>query len=423
MNSNLPVTPDENAPLNRIQITAWMVAWLALVIDVLDWQLLAMAAPHITKEFQFSLASMGTLLGAPLIGAGIGGLVSGWIADRIGRVKTMVWCMVWYSTMTVLFPFVTSFEQMLALRILAGLGLGGQWGVGNTLVAELLPRRIRIVCSAWIQTGFSFGPILAALTAKWIIPAYGWRPMFYVGAVGFLLALVTKFMVPEPPIWLQAREKASKGELKLGNLGMFFQKGIGSRFVLAFLMVGCTLIAYWSSMSWIPSWLASDKGMNVVKSMNYMVVLNIGGVFGYMLFAFIADRWGRKPPAYVALLASTIAVGIFVSIDSPVALLWFAPVYSFITYPVFGLYGGYLSEMFPTEIRASAVNTIYNGARFLAFFGPTLMGFVASKFSMTFAIGSTAFLYAAAIIPLIFLPETIVKKNITGGLPTVSTDI
>jgi len=406
----------ESKSLNRVQLSAWAFAWAALVVDVMDWQFLAMSAPQVSKEFGFAMSSMGILLGAPLIGAGIGGILSGWIADKMGRVKTMFMCMCWYSLFTILFPFTGSFQGMLALRILAGLGLGAQWGVGNTLVAELLPSRVRILASSTIQTGFAFGPLLAAYFSKLIIPLYGWRPLFYLGGIGFVLGVFALLFIPESPAWLEAKKRStgiSSSGLRLGNVGALLRGQYRRRAALAFLLVTGTLFAYWSSMSWIPSWLAKDRGMSIVSSMNYIITMNVGGVIGFILFGLIADRFGRKPPAYVALIASTLGVIAFVNIGSPQLLLWYAPLYAFMTYPVFGLYGGYLSELFPTEIRATAVTGIYNLGRLTSFFGPYVLGWVAGNSSITVAIGATAVLYLLALIPLMMLPETIRNWKVT----------
>jgi len=402
----IPV-PNEKAPIKGIQILVWIFAWLALVLDVMDWQLLSVAASNILAEFKFPKAAMGLLLGAPLLGAGVGGLLSGWLSDKYGRVRVMVYCLVWYSVFTVAFAFSNSFETMLALRILVGLGLGAQWGVGNTLVAEVMPARMRIMCSAVIQTGFAFGPMLAAYSAKVVLPVYGWRPLFYLGAVGLVMAVIAKLWIPEPEAWLKKRHEARTGIIKLGSIPQLFSRELRVNTICAFGLVWFTLLAYWGAMSWIPNWLVAERGMNIVKSMDYLMWLNVGGVIGYIVFAIIADRWGRKPPAYVTLVASFVAVICFVNIKEPAAMLLFAPVFSFITYPIFGLYGGYMSELFPTEVRATAVNGIYNLARMTAFFAPGVMGAIAASFSMTTAIGFTAVLYLCSIIPLFFLPETI----------------
>ncbi|NPU83987.1 MAG: MFS transporter [Syntrophaceae bacterium] len=402
--------PKDDAPIGATQIFVWIFAWLALVLDVMDWQLLSVAAGNILKEFQFPKASMGLLLGAPLLGAGVGGLISGWLSDKFGRVRVMVYCLAWYSVFTVAFAFAGSFESMLALRILVGIGLGAQWGVGNTLVAEVMPARMRIMCSAVIQTGFAFGPMLAAFSAKFILPSYGWRPLFYVGAVGLVMAIIAKFAIPEPEAWLQKRHEARSGIVKLGNIPQLFSPELRVNTICAFGLVWFTLLAYWGAMSWIPNWLVSERGMNIVKSMDYLMWLNVGGVIGYITFALVADRWGRKPPAYVALVASFVAVIVFVNIQDATAMLIFAPIFSFITYPIFGLYGGYMSELFPTEVRATAVNGIYNLARMTAFFAPGIMGAIAVTTSMTFAIGVSAVLYLGSVVPLLFLPETIRRR-------------
>jgi MFS family permease len=315
-------------------------------------------------------------------------------------------CLIWFSSFTVLFPFAPNFSWMFALRILAGLGLGAQWGVGSILAAEYVPTNKRILASATIQSGAAFGPLAAAMIASAIIPSYGWRPVFYSGAMGFVLAILALVMLREPEVWVHAREKAKAGVIKLADFRRLLEPTLLRRGIACFFLIEFVLWAYWGSMSWIPTWLVTTKGMGIVKSMNYMVILNIGGAIGFLLFGLIADRWGRKPPAYVALVASIFAVIAFVSIDDPKTLLICAPFYAAITYPVFGLFGGYMSELFPTEIRGTAVNGIYNLARLLSFLSPFVLAWVSSIASLTVAIGGTAALYLLAVIPLLTLPET-----------------
>jgi AAHS family cis,cis-muconate transporter-like MFS transporter len=415
--------PKPDDPIKGMQIFVWFFAWFALVLDIMDWQFVTVAASAIIAEFQFPKAAMGLILGGPLLGAGLGGLVSGWLSDKFGRVRLMVYCIIWYSLFTIVFAFASSYESMLALRIIVGLGLGAQWGVGNTLVAEVMPQRIRIMCSAVIQTGFPIGSMLAAYVAKLVLPSFGWRPLFYFGALGIIMAVIAWIFIPEPEAWLKKRDEAKTGTVKMGDLSKFFEPGLRLHTFGACGLVWITLLAYWGAGSWIPNWLVTDRGMNIVKSMDFIIWLNVGAIFGFIVFAAIADRWGRKPPAYAALVASFLAVLAFVSIDDPIAMLVFAPILSFITYPIFGLYGGYLSELFPTEIRATAVNGIYNLGRMTAFLGPVIMGAVSGYMSMTFAIGISAVLYLVAIVPLFFLPETLKKKEQVASVVEVGVEI
>lgn len=396
---------------------AWVTilfAFLAYCLDNMDWNFLTFAAPAIAKDLGFSPSQMGYLLGAPLLGGGIGGIISGWFADKIGRKRAMIVTIIWFSMFTILFPYGKTMTTLFILRFIAGVGLGAQWGIGMTLVAETVPQKFRIRSSAAIQCSTAIGPIIGALAVQQILPAFGWRPIFYVGAAGFVLAFLGWLFLKESDVWLQARERHEQGKTKLADLRLMFAPGIRGRLGLCLLMILLMGYAYYGSMSWIPSWLASSKGMGVVKSMNYMIALNIGGFIGFMIVGQVADRWGRKLPAYVSLLASVAAVLIFVSVENPNTLLMFAPVYAFLTYPFFGIIGGYFSELFPTEIRSTSVNTIFNVARMLAFFAPTLFAFVGTKTSLTFAIGGASVIYLLAVIPLIFLPETKHLKSLSA---------
>jgi MFS family permease len=395
-----------NDKLSGMAIMAWVFAWLALSLDVFDWSMLSFSAPLIIKEFKFKPEEMGMILGAPLIGAGIGGILSGWIADKIGRVKAMSLCLVWFSVFTVLFPFAPDYATMFILRILSGLGLGAQWGVGTTLASEYVPTRKRILASSTIQSGAALGPIAAAYVSALIIPSYGWRPTFYFGAVGFIFAIFALIFIKDPETWLHAKEKAKTGIIKLAEVRRLLEPKYLRRAIACFFLIVLVQWGYWGSLSWIPTWLATTKNMGIVKSMNYMITLNCGCAVGFLTFGLIADRWGRKPPAYVVLIASVFAAILFVSINDPGALLLFAPVYGFITLPIFGLFGGYMSELFPTEIRATAVSGVANFARFSSFLSPFVLAWVSTRATMTIAIGGTAALYLLAIVPLLFLPET-----------------
>lgn len=396
---------------NESKLTGRMVlvvffAFLAYVLDIMDWNLLTFSAPVILKEMGFTGTQMGFLLGAPMLGGGIGGLFAGWFADKLGRKKAMIITLCWFSIFTILFPFGKTFAMLMTLRLLAGLGLGAQWGIGNTIVAETIARKFAMRASALVQSAGAIGPLLGAFVVMQILPVYGWKPIFYVGALGLVLALFVGLFLKESDIWLAAKDKHQAGETKLADLSLFLKQPNLKRFILFFIMLVFCAYAYYGAMSWIPTWLATTKGFGVVKSMGYMVALNLGGFFGYFIAAYIADKFGRKPPAIAYLLLSVLGVLIFVSVKDPGTLMWIAPLYAFLTYPFFGLVGGYATELFPTEIRSTAINALWNVARMFAFFAPTLLAWVGTKTSLTFAIGCTAVMYLLAALPLVFLPET-----------------
>jgi len=408
----MAMTDTQNEGLSRNAKMAWLFAFLAYSIDLMDWNFLTFSISLIAKEFNITPAQMGFLLGSPLIGAGIGGIFSGWLADKLGRVKAMVFTLSWFSIFTILFPFGTSYEILCILRIIAGFGLGAQWGVGGTLVAEMVPNRFRILASSTIQSAAAGGPIIAAIATAQLLPNYGWRPVFYIGGLGLILAFCVWKFIPETTYWLSAKAKSDKGELKLADFRRLLEPAILKNVIACSVLLVLLMWAYYGSMSWIPTWMVKERGMSIVKSMNYMIALNVGGLLGFTLFGFVADRWGRKPPAYTVLVASIVATLAFVSIGDPEYLFWFAPVYAFITYPIFGLFSGYMSELFPTEIRGLTVNGIYNVTRLTAFLSPMIMAWVSAGSSLTWALGAIAGLYLLALVPLFVLPETR-KKGLT----------
>ncbi len=400
------IAVNNDGKLTGRAIFAIVIAFLAYTLDIMDWNFLTFSAPVITKEFGFTAAQMGYLLGAPMLGGGIGGVLAGWFADKVGRKKAMIITLCWFSFFTVLFPFGKTFAVLLLLRLLAGLGLGAQWGVGNTIVAEIVARKFQIRASGAIQSAGAVGPLIGAFVVMQMLPVYGWRPIFYVGGAGFVLAAVIALYMKESDIWLAAKNKAEKGQAVLADWGLLLHGENLRRLVLVLLMLICSAYAYYGAMSWIPTWLASEKGFGVVKSMNYMIALNLGGFVSYYIWATIADKFGRKPPAIACMLLSVVGVLLFVSVSTESALMIFAPIYAFLSYPFYGLVGGYTSELFPTEVRSTAINIGWNLSRALAFFAPTLLAFIGSKTSFTFAIGFTAVFYLLGLIPLSFLPET-----------------
>jgi MFS transporter, AAHS family, cis,cis-muconate transporter len=396
--------PDET--ISGYAVLAWTFAFVAVALDAFDWVSLANVAPMIGKEFGLSPSRLGFLLGAPLLGAGVGGIVSGWISDKIGRVKTMALCIFWFSIFTVFFPSCRSFESMLVFRILSGIGLGAQWGVGNTLTAEWLPAKKRVLGTAVNQSGSCVGIIAAALITMWFAPRWGWRPIFYVGAVGFVLALLALLLLKESDAWLVARGRHAAGEIRLGNIGTFFETPYLKRTILILITCIAGLMGYWATSSWIPTWLLKERHMDIVKSMSFMLLWGVGGGIGQLLFGLNSWRWGRKRPAYVVLVCSMPAAILFATAPTQTSLIIWTLIFAFFSGQILALLGGYIAELFPTQIRGTAVSGIYNIGRCITFFGPFLLAAIAKSTSMTFAIGLSAALYGIALIPLLFLPET-----------------
>jgi MFS family permease len=392
----------------------WQSLWGAMAgwtLDAADWMMLALALPLIQKEFGLSLASVGLLATVTLAGAAIGGSLVGVVADYLGRVKVLTYTMVWYAVFTAACGFAQSFEQLLALRFIVGIGLGGEWGVGAALVSEYWPDKYRARATSFVHSGWPIGYGLASLAFMYIVPMSGWRALFWVGIVPAFIAVAVRLSVPEPQEWVEQNRKRQEASEKKTEVVKFplvtlFSGIYLRRTILGIAFTSATLMAYWGSATWLPSYLYQAKGLDIVKTGTYLIVLNVGAFFGYQFLGWVADMKGRRFSFGLAMAASIVVTVIYMTLDNPQALLMFGPVFGFFTYGYFGIFGAFLSELFPVEARATGTSFVYNIGRGISMLSPYIIGFVAQAYGLAIGLGTTAAFYVIAMIAIFLLPET-----------------
>lgn len=387
-----------------------MAALLGWTLDAMDWMILALVLTHIGTDFGIGLTELGLLGTTTLLGAAISGLVAGVIADKYGRVKILTVTMIWYAVFTAACGFVDSFVHMLILRFLTGLGLGGEWGIGAALVSEYWPEKYRARATSFVHSGWPIGYGLASLAYLFILPEWGWRAMFFIGIIPAIVAMWVRLAVPEPQEWRDMKEKmealAKKGEKVKLPLATLFDPAHRRTTLFAMFWMGGMLMAYWGAATWLPAFLSKARGLNVVKTGSFLIILNIGAFFSYQFFGWLADVKGRRFALLLGCCCSVVATVIYVSIQSETGILIFGPVFGFMTYGIFGPAGAYISEMFPPEVRATATSFVFNFGRGLAMLSPFLIGAVADKYGLIMGLGMTALFSFVAVICLFFLPET-----------------
>ena len=209
-----PVSSARNADArrDRIWIVVLISGFLGLMVDGMDLMFLSYSLPGLTKEFQLSRVQAGSLASYSLLGMAVGGVVGGWAADRFGRVRVVVWTIVIFSIATAALGLTQSYWQFAIVRFISALGLGAEYVVCNTLMAEYVPTERRTTVLGTLQAGWSVGYVVATILAGAIIPAYGWRPLFATALVPVLLALLIRRMVPEPPGWKAAATAARRAD-------------------------------------------------------------------------------------------------------------------------------------------------------------------------------------------------------------------
>lgn len=268
-------------------------AQLGWMLDGMDVMLYAFALTAIQSEFHLTPAYAGTLASVTLLTSAFGGAISGYLADRYGRARVLIFSILTYSLFTGFTATAHSFAELVLWRSLVGLGLGAEWSAGSVLVAETWPAQHRGKAIGFMQSGWAIGYIFAALLAAAIIPNYGWRPLFLAGTFPALLTVYIRREIPEPALWRpQARPP----------LGLLTCPPLLQRTLFATALAATLLFAYWGLFTWIPTYLASPiskggAGLGLLKSTTWIVPVQIGAFLGYTLFGVLADRFAAGPPS------------------------------------------------------------------------------------------------------------------------------
>jgi MFS family permease len=379
---------------------------LGWMLDAMDVMLYSMVLAHLMRELGMDKGTAGLLNSLTLLASAAGGLLFGFFADRVGRTRSLMVSILVYSLASGACALSTSVLQLAVFRFVLGLGMGGEWTTGAALIAETWPAEHRGKALGLMQSTWAVGEMIAAGVVALVLPSFGWRAVFLVGVLPALVVLWIRRDVPESEIWL--RQKGSGGEGKLRRL---FRKDLRRNGVLATAMNACAMFGYWGLFTWIPAYLSlpveqGGRGLDLMKTTAWLVIMGVGKWLGYALFGFFADSVGRRRSYVTYLLAAAFLVPLFGMAKTPLWLLVLGPFVAFFGTGFFSGFGAIASELFPTEIRATAMGLSYNLGRGISAAAPVVVGLLATRFGLgsAFFLQAAAFL-AAALIALA-LPET-----------------
>lgn len=393
------------ASVDRKAWRALLAAQLGWMLDAMDFLLFTFALIPIQKELGLTKQDIALPIGAALFASAIGGIVFGRLADRIGRVRAMTISILLYSGATAGMATAHSLWELVAWRILVGLGMGGEWSCGSVLVAETWPAQHRAKAMGIMQAGWAIGALIAAGLSALVLEPFGWRVLFLIGALPAVLAFFIRRTVEEPPVWQQQRREPSRW------LDIFSAEYRGRAF-LATLLASSVMLAFWGVTSWLPSFLATPvseggAGLTLTKSSQWIIILQAGAFFGYITFGWIADRIGRRPAFTLFMLGAAIVVPAFAfGARSTWTLLLIGPLVGYFAHGYFSVFGAMLAELFPTRIRASAQGFCYNAGRLVSAFAPYAIGAAASKHGLGVAISADAMFFLLGAVLIWLLPET-----------------
>lgn len=377
------------------------------MLDSFDVALYSLVLAHLMHDFGMSEAVGGLLNSLTLIASAIGGFLFGFIADRIGRTRSLMVTILIYSVASGACGLSNTIAELAIFRFILGLGMGGEWSTGAALVAETWPTEHRGKALGFMQSTYAIGEMIAAGVVGLMLPRFGWRSVFFVGVLPAVLAFWIQTSVPEPEIW---KEKGHSGSVA-SALRLMWREDLRRNGAIATAMNAFSMFGYWGLFTWIPAYLLlpvaqGGRGLSLMKTTAWLVVMEAGKWFGYTVFGFSADAFGRRKSYVAFLLIAAILVPIYGIARTPTLLLVLGPLVGFFGTGYFSGFAAIASELFPTEIRATAMGTSYNVGRGVSAAAPFVIGILAHQFGLgpSFFLLAGAFFLAAALA--MALPET-----------------
>jgi MFS family permease len=408
--------------VTRYQWLVLFIAWLGWVFDAMDATIYAIVLhPALHDLLQSSGQPVtseqigwygGIIFSVFLIGWALGGIFFGVIADYIGRTKTLIATILIYAVFTGLAALSQDWWQLAIYRFLTALGIGGEWAAGAALVAETWPEEKRAKAAGILQSAWAAGFFLAA-SFNLLLKGYGWRMLFVIGILPAFVSLLVRWHVKEPDRWVRAHQQDHKTNFE--HLSEIFSPSLRRSTVIGSGLAFVAVFGLWGSTNWAPTLVRDlpdlkgyDNGALSAFVSYAIMALNGGALFGYLGFAPLADRFGRRAVFAFMCLGSLVMLPVTYLIPTTYAgVLMLLPILGFFNNGIFSGFPIYLPELYPTRLRATGAGFCFNAGRVLASASPFLTGWLVTTLgSFGRAASTVALIYLVGLIVLLFAPET-----------------
>ena len=367
-----------------------LMSWAGWTFDFYDLILYTFLLIPIKKELHLTDVEVSFVLGASLASTAVGGIIFGYLSDKFGRKSVLQWTILTYSLGTFLSGFASGIWMLLVFRIITGLGVGGEWGTGQTYIGETFPPKVRGKYGAFMQTGAPVGIALASIVGGYVTPLIGWRWSFFISVLPALLVVFIRKRLPESDMWVEHKAYAARDTLSRKSESKFkllFSHAYRKIFILSLVLAIFDMSAYWFTYSWMPGYLHEQREFSMAKSAAWMLITQTGGFIGYFTFGYVADKLGRRPAYSIYSLIMAIGlVMITILWDLIIAYNWLILFCMFTVGFGTGMFGGYgplFSELFPTKVRNTAMGAAFNVARGIQFLTPVIIAWIAKDYGLS----------------------------------------
>jgi SHS family lactate transporter-like MFS transporter len=355
---------DQATGLDRDQRNAFLAALLGWTMDAFDYFLLIFVITEVAEEFGTSAAKVTVATTLTLVARPLGAYLFGIWADKVGRRIPLMVDVLFYSAVEFVSGFSTSLTMLLALRFLYGLGMGGEWGLGASLAMEKIPVSKRGFYSGMLQVGYSFGYLVAAVAYFVITPIFGWRGLFFFGAVPGLIALYIRYRVGESEAWERTNQRLQVTRTPLRKV--FFDRKVLVRFFyLVLLMTAFNFMSH-GTQDIYPTFLKKGLGHSPHYAVYIAIIYNIGAIIGGVFVGALSQRFGRRRAIVGAGLLGLLVVPLFAYSQATALLAVSAFLMQFFVQGAWGVIPAHLTEMSPDAIRGFYPGVTYQLGNLLA---------------------------------------------------------
>src|SRR6266704_269727 len=354
--STTTMTTPRAASDQNATVAAGFLGWM---LDAFDFFLVVMTLTAIAKDFGKSDAAIALSITLTLAFRPVGAFIFGLLADRYGRKLPLMGDLVFYSVIEVLSGLAPNYATFMVLRALFGIGMGGEWGVGASLVMEKVPPRLRGVVSGLLQQGYAAGYLLAALCYFFVYPRWGWRPLFFLGGLPALLALCVRARVQESEAWRETRHESwgGVGRAIVGNVKLFLY--------ITVLMWMMNMVSH-GTQDMYPTFLQRDWGFTPTQRATLTALSMVGALSGGVICGLYSDRLGRRRTIALALSGAVAVIPIWAFAPSLPLLVAGAFVMQFFVQGAWGVIPAHITELSPDSVRGFLPGFAYQCGVFLA---------------------------------------------------------